>query len=102
MTTIEGKWAQVEGQPYPGLWFKFEKNGNFCAEFDEMGIVSSGTYSIAGDLIDIDQKEHNYDVIGLFEGVFCIEGETLKLALNQPGQSRETDFKKARIYERIV
>ncbi len=103
MHPIVGKWAQPAGQPYPGLWFQFNEDGTFRAEFSEMGIVSSGTYSTAEAAIDMDQTQHTLGLIGKFIGVYRIDGDTLTMNLADPGAPRPADVegKNKRIYKRI-
>ncbi len=101
MNKIIGKWSQVEGQPYEGLWFEFSADGKFTAQYEPMGITSSGTYEIEGDLIDMDQTTHTLGMVGMFEGRFVIEDDTLILALaSGPGGERPPDLENARIYKR--
>ncbi len=101
MSAITGKWQQPAGQPYPGLWFKFYEDGTFRAEYPEMGIVSSGTFTVDGEQIDMNQAQHTLGFTGLFLGLWKVEGDTLKMAVGQvPGQ-RPTDFGSARTYNKI-
>jgi len=46
MNPLIGQWQQPAGQPFPGLWFEFHEDGTFKADYSEMGILSSGTYSV--------------------------------------------------------
>lgn len=98
MNPIIGKWVQPAGQPYPGLWFQFNEDGTFLAEFGEMGITSSGTYSVSGDLIFMNQTQHTLGLVGKFEGRISIEGDTLKMSLGNPGEKAPEDLSKARVY----
>jgi len=101
MSEILGKWQQPAGQPYPGLWFEFKADNTFRAEFPEMGIVSSGTYAVEGDKIDMNQTSHTLGFIGQFLGLWKVEGNTLKMAVGQlPGQ-RPADLSGARTYLQI-
>jgi len=101
MSEIIGKWQQPVGQPYPGLWFEFNGDGAFHAEYPEMGIVSSGSYSINGDQIDMDQTQHTLGFTGQFLGLWKIEGNKLKMGVGQlPGQ-RPVDLSSARTYEKV-
>ena len=50
--SIVGKWQQPAGQAFPGLWFQFNEDGTFQAEFPEMGITSGGTYRVSGAEIE--------------------------------------------------
>ena len=102
MSDILGKWQQPAGQPYPGLWFEFRPDGAFRAELEEMGISSSGTYRVEGNQIDMEQTQHTLGLLGHFEGIFVVEGEFLRMALNQPGQPRPTDLTTARLYKKIA
>jgi len=100
--SIIGKWVQIEGQAYAGLWFEFQDDGTFDAEYAPLGVVSSGTYTIDGDgLITIQQKIHTFGLLGEFLGIFAIEGNELKMALSSAaGQARPTDLSDARIYHK--
>ncbi len=95
---ILGKWQQSDGQPYPGLWFEFRDDGTFQAVYSEMGITSSGTYSIENDIIYMDQTQHTLGLVGKFEGRYGIEDNTLRMALGNPGEKAPDDFSKARQY----
>jgi len=101
MSEITGKWIQVEGQPYEGLWFEFNPDGTFEAQYEPMGIVSSGTYGIEEDQVTMQQTAHTLGFIGEFKGLFEIDGNRLKMAVAEgPGQDRPEDLSKARIYKR--
>lgn len=100
--SIIGKWQQAEGQPYPGLWFLFNKDGRFQAEFSEMGITSSGSFTTEGDLIFMDQTQHTLGLVGKFEGRFAVDAGTLKMALGNPGEKAPADFSKARFYFKVT
>ncbi len=100
MDQIIGKWQQPEGQPYAGLWFQFNEDGTFTAEFSEMGIKSSGTYMISGDLIEMDQTAHTFGIIGSFNGRIEIKNDTLKMSLGNPGEDVPENLEKARLYLR--
>jgi len=102
MTAILGKWIQDETQPYPGLWFEFKEDGTFKAEYDAMGIVSGGTYSVHDDQIDMNQTEHTFGLVGQFRGIFAVEGDLLKMAVASGSeQPRPTDLSEARIYDKV-
>ena len=99
MDELVGKWRQKEGQPYAGLWFAFGEDGHFTAEYEPMGIVSSGTYQTDGDQIIMQQTAHTLGLIGEFKGLFSINGNELTMVLAVgPGQDRPTDLTGARIY----
>jgi len=51
----------------------------------------------------MDQTEHTLGWLGKFEGIYAIEGDTLRLALNNPGEARPVEFtpQNTRIYQRI-
>ena len=101
MKDIIGKWIQSEGQPYAGLWFEFNSDGTFEAQYEPMGITSSGTYKINGDKIDMDQAAHTLGMVGEFKGRFEIEDKTLKMALaSTPGGERPEDLANARTYKK--
>ena len=101
MSEIQGKWMQVEGQPYEGLWFEFKPDGSFEAQYQPMGIVSSGTYQVEEQTITMQQTAHTLGFVGEFKGLFEINDDGLKLAVAQgPGQDRPRDLSEARIYKR--
>ena len=101
MEKIFGKWIQTEGQAYAGLWFDFEEDGTFTAEYAPLGVVSSGTYEINGQNIDMDQKKHTFGLLGRFKGIYQIENDELKLSLaSGAGHDRPSDFSAARIYKK--
>lgn len=103
MDRIIGKWAQIEGQPYPGLAFSFFEDGHFEAEYDAMGITSSGTYSINRNQIEMDQTQHSFGLVGLFYGCFEINENLLKLnVVAALGNERPNDLAGAVIYKKIV
>jgi len=101
MKDIIGKWTQIEGQPYAGLWFEFKENGAFSAVYEPMHITSGGTYSVSGDEIDMNQTSHSLGMVGAFTGRFEIEGDELKMALaGGAGQQRPANLENARIYKK--
>lgn len=101
MKVIIGKWVQMEGQAYEGLWFEFHTDGTFVAQYDPMGITSSGTFEIDGDLIDMDQTEHTFGMVGAFKGRYDIDDDILKMALSStPGGERPVDLSNARLYSK--
>lgn len=103
MHQIIGKWVQGEGQSYEGLWFHFQEDGTFSAEYAPMGIVSSGTYTVQNDEITINQTVHNLGLAGEFAGRFAIEENTLRLALaSGPGGVRPENLTSARTYEKEI
>lgn len=99
--TILGKWQQPAGQAFPGLWFRFNADGTFRAEYEEMGVDSSGTYTLDGEKIDMDQTAHSFGMIGKFLGLWKVEGETLYMAVGQTNGARPIDLSGARIYKKI-
>lgn len=99
MHEIIGKWVQREGQPYAGLWFEFHEDGTYRAEYQEMAIISGGSYSISGNEIDMEQTTHSLGMTGTFAGLFEISGNILKLSLaGGAGWARPADLSGARIY----
>ena len=101
MESLIGKWQQPEGQAYAGLWFLFKEDGSFQSEYTPMGITSSGTYTVTGDIISMDQSSHSLGLIGRFEGRFLVEGSTLKMGFGNPGENVPEDVSKARLYLKI-
>src|SRR5512140_3954566 len=99
--SILGKWEQTAGQAFPGLWFLFKEDGTFEAEFPEMGITSGGTYRVQGNEIDLDQTRHSFGMIGLFKGLWSVEGSQLRMATGQANGPRPADLSGARLYEKI-
>jgi len=103
MGDLIGKWVQIEGQPYEGLWFNFKPDGTFEAEYDAMGIVSAGTYATDGKIIDMNQTEHTFGLVGEFKGIFAIKEDVLKLALAaSAGHERPGSLEEAREYQKEV
>ena len=101
MSDIIGKWIQMEGQPYQGLWFEFTSDGTFEAQYQPMGIVSSGTYQVQDDQIDMHQTAHTLGMVGEFKGRYTINRDQLKMALAAgPGLERPKDLSEARIYQK--
>lgn len=99
MHELFGKWVQTEGQPYEGLWFEFNHDKTFKAEYEPMGIKSSGTFETDDDKIIIHQREHTLGLTGDFKGLFAIEADQLKMALSAtPGGSMPKDLSEARVY----
>jgi len=103
MTDIIGKWQQPAGQAFPGLWFEFRPDGTFQAALEEMGITSSGTYTAANGQIEIHQTQHTLGLLGKFEGLYAIEGDTLTMTLGDAGAPRPSSLegKNKRIYKKI-
>lgn len=101
MSDIIGKWVQIEGQPYEGLWFEFKPDGTFEAQYDAMGIISSGIYETAGEKIDMQQTAHTFGLVGEFKGIFAIEDDILKLAIaTSAGHERPETLESAREYRK--
>lgn len=99
MSDIIGKWVQAEGQPYAGLWFEFKSDGSFEAQYEPMGIVSSGTYSVEAGCITMQQTAHTLGLTGEFKGLYEIDDKELKMALaSGPGQKPPEDLSEARVY----
>lgn len=99
MNEIIGKWVQRKDQPYAGLWFEFLEDGTFIAEYSSMAIFSSGTYTVDGNEINLNQKSHSFGMTGNFPGRFEIENEILKLVLaSGPEQPRPANLDQARLY----
>lgn len=99
--TIIGKWSQIEGQPYPGLYFQFMEDGTFEARYDALGIVSNGTWKVEQDKIDMDQQKHTFGLVGKYEGTYKIDGDLLRMNLVAAGEhARPEDLDKAVIYRK--
>ncbi len=69
MEKFIGKWVQKSGQPYEGLWFQFNNDGTFEAQYEPMGIVSSGTYVVEENDITLQQNTHTLGFVGEFKGL---------------------------------
>lgn len=85
--SILGKWTQNAEGPFPGLSFTFHADGSFNAEYAPMAILSAGTFSAQDGLIDMQQTEHSFGMIGLFHGRYAVEDDRLLLnmaALGEP------------------
>lgn len=101
MDVIHGKWVQIEGQAYAGLWFQFNTDGTFEAQYEPMGIVSSGKFDIDGNEINMQQTTHTLGMVGEFKGLFKIEDDELRMSLaSSPGGTRPEDLSNARIYRK--
>ena len=101
MNEIVGRWTQIEGQPYEGLWFSFASDGTFEAKYDPMGISSGGTYLIENNKITMLQETHTFGMVGEFKGLVEVEGDILKIALPAgPGQECPENLDDARIYRK--
>jgi hypothetical protein len=99
---IIGKWVQIEGQPYAGLFFEFNDDGTFTAQYDAMGIKSGGTYEVEGKKITMDQKYHTFNLVGTFKGLINIKDEELRMALaGGANQEPPKDLSDARIYKKL-
>jgi hypothetical protein len=103
MSEIIGKWQQPEGERYPGLYFEFFPDGKFRAVLEDLSILSSGTYTAADGLIDIDQTQHTLGAVGKFEGRYQVKGDTLIMALSDPFHSRpeSLEHKNKRHYKKM-
>jgi len=98
---ILGKWSQIEGQPYPGLYFHFLEDGTFVARYDSIGIVSNGTWRVMENKINMDQQKHTFGLVGKYEGISQIEGEILRMNLVAAGEhERPVDLEKSVIYQK--
>ena len=98
---VLGKWTQIEGQPYPGLYFLFHEDFTFEARYDELGIVSSGTWQAGEGKIDMDQKKHTFGLVGKYEGLYEIEGDMLRMNLVAAGEhERPTDLENSVLYRK--
>ncbi|HOE35766.1 MAG TPA: hypothetical protein PLG84_02895 [Anaerolineaceae bacterium] len=103
MEALIGTWAQIEGQPYPGLAFTFNPDGTFNAAYEVMSITSAGTYKTDGERIEMNQTEHTFGLIGLFVGRYKVEGGRLLLNVVPAGsQEVPADLNGAVIYEKIA
>ena len=103
MQELIGTWAQIEGQPYPGLAFTFQSDGTFSAVYELMSINSAGTYKTEGELIEMNQTQHSFGLIGLFVGRFKVEGSRLLLNVVAAGaQEAPADLSGAVVYEKVA
>ena len=103
MSDIIGKWIQIEGQPYEGLWFNFKPDGTFEAQYDAMGIVSSGNYETDNEKINMDQTAHTFGLVGMFKGIFSIEDNILKMSIAaSAGHDRPDTLEDARKYRKEI
>ncbi len=98
---IVGKWQQPPGQPFPGLWFQFNRDGTFHADYSDMGVESGGTYTTNGDQIDMDQTSHSFGMVGQFHGLWRVDGDVLYMAVGQTNGERPADLTAARVYKKI-
>jgi len=101
MNPLLGKWKQPEGQAYAGLTFDFKEDGTFVSEYPDMGVTSSGTYRVEGDLIYLDQDKHTFGLLGKFAGRFEVNGETLRMGFGNPGESAPEDVSQGRLYHKV-
>jgi hypothetical protein len=102
MIEIIGKWAQKAGQPYEGLWFEFNDDGSFKAQYEPMGIVSGGTYVIDDQKITMHQTSHTLGFTGEFKGLIKVEDGELKMALaSSAEQPRPENYSEARLYQKL-
>ncbi len=99
--SIIGKWQQPTGQSFPGLWFQFNPDGTFHADYEDMGVESGGTYTVNGDQIDMDQTSHSFGMVGKFLGLWRVDGDVLYMAVGQTNGDRPGDLTSARVYKKI-
>lgn len=103
MQDLIGTWVQIDGQPYPGLAFTFNPDGSFSAAYEAMSISSSGVYKTDGALIEMNQTQHTFGLVGLFIGRYQVEGSRLLLNVVASGsQERPADLTGAVIYEKVA
>ncbi|GAB4401039.1 MAG: hypothetical protein Kow00123_09830 [Anaerolineales bacterium] len=102
--TIVGLWEIPAGQEYAGLRFRYNPDGTFEADYPPMGIKSSGTWTLTGNELDMNQTQHTLGWVGLFRALVDIseDGQTMKVAVAAgPNLPRPTDFTKYRLYKRL-
>ncbi len=89
MSDILGKWQQPHGQPFPGLWFEFRADGTYRAEHGQ---------------IDMEQTQHTLGLLGKFQGLYSIEGDTMIMTLSDPNGPRpeSLDSKNRRLYKKVA
>ena len=104
MSELLGKWQQPQGQAFPGLYFEFRAGGSYRAVFEDMGITSSGTFTALDGIIDMDQTEHTFGLIGRFQGRYTLEGDVLTMTLGDPGGARPESIegKNKRLYKKMA
>jgi len=106
MSKIVGKW-QITVGVLAGFTYEFKSNGSFTGEFPMYGIKFAGTYktdeSVTPHHVDLDVKEHNQGDIGkgLVQGIFEVDGDMLKMKLNEPNKGRWTDPSAYVYYEKV-
>jgi len=68
-----------------------------------MSISSSGVYKTDGALIEMNQTQHSFGLVGLFIGRYQVEGRRLLLNVVASGsQERPADLTGAVIYEKVA
>lgn len=93
---IIGKWKVTVGA-LAGFSYEFRKNGTFNADFPTYNVKSAGAFqvdeSVVPHKIDLDVTEHTYGdtAKGKLLGIFELEGDMLKMKLNEPGKERWED-----------
>lgn len=96
MSKIVGKWEITVGA-LAGFSYHFDASGKFQASLPAYNIKSSGTYqtneSVTPHELDLNVTEHTYGDAGkgTLLGIFEIEGDMLKMKLNEPNKPRWTD-----------
>ncbi|HCL57086.1 MAG TPA: hypothetical protein DHW82_08785 [Spirochaetia bacterium] len=102
---IIGKW-QITVGVLAGFSYEFRENGSFNGELPMYNVKFSGTFktneSVTPHEIDIQVTEHTYGDGGKGEvlGIFELDGDTLKMKLNEPGKPRWTDINAYYYYQK--
>jgi len=104
---VIGKW-QITVGALSGFSYEFKEDGTFMAELPTYNIKSSGTYQINESLtpheIDLTITEQTYgdSAKGTILGICEVEGDYLKMKLNEPNKPRWTDPNAYFYYQKIV
>lgn len=96
MSKIIGSWKIGIGV-LAGFNYTFYEDKTFKGEFSTYNVNFKGTYEVNEDVfpheVDLNVTEHNQGEIGkgLVQGIYEVEGDMLKMKLNEPNKGRWTD-----------